>query len=76
MAETHQIRTLSSVGVDNISSKFGGGRPPVAVTNLELPQESLICDSYHCLPENPDCLYLNMVGISIHGSYPFSITMD
>ena len=68
--------TLSSVGVEKISSKFGGYWTPVAGTNLELPQEYPICDFAPCLPEKPDRLYLNMVGIPIHGSYPFSISMD
>ena len=55
--------TLSPVGVENISLKGVGGRPPLAVINFELPQESPICKlSYH-LPENPFIFYLNVVGI-------------
>ena len=39
------------------------GQPPVAVTKLELPQESSICDFSCCSPENPDTLYLEVVGV-------------
>ena len=35
----------------------------MAVTNLELPQESPIFDFSRCSPENPNTLYLNVVGI-------------
>ena len=35
----------------------------VVVMNLELPHESPICDFSCRLPENPDTLYLNAVGI-------------
>ena len=35
----------------------------MTVTNLELPQESPIFDFSRCSPENPNTLYLNVVGI-------------
>ena len=64
MAETiHKSSTLYSVGVEKISSNFGVDRPPVAVKNSELPQESPICDFARRLPENSGSLYLNTVGI-------------
>ena len=35
----------------------------MAVTNLELPQESPIFDCSRCSPENPKTFHLNLVGI-------------
>ena len=40
-----------------------GGRPPAAVTDSEIPQESLICDFACRSPENIDTLYLKVVVI-------------
>ena len=64
MAETLTIAgKLSPVGVENIYLKGGGGRPPVAVKNLVLPQKSPICNFSFRSPESPDSLYLNVVRI-------------
>ena len=64
MADTlTEAGKLSPIGVENISLKGGGGKPPLAVNVFELPQESPICKiSYH-LPENTFIFYLNVVGI-------------
>ena len=64
VAETlTEAGTLYPVGVENISLKGVGGRPPLSVKCFELSQESPICKlSYH-LPENPFIFYLNVVGI-------------
>ena len=53
--------TLSYVGVEKRSPKEGGN--PAVVINLEFPQEYLICYFTCSLPENPENLYLKVVGI-------------
>ena len=65
MAETlTKSIPMSYVGFEKIFSKGGGGgRPPVAGTDSELPTESPIFDFAYRLPENPDSFYLNVVGI-------------
>ena len=55
--------TLSFVGIEKISSKFGGDQLPVVVTNSGFPQESPICIFSRRSPKNPDSLHLNVVGI-------------
>ena len=45
--------------------KGGRGRPPVAVTNSEFPQEFPILDLSCCFPENPDTFYQKIVDIPL-----------
>ena len=64
VAETiTEAGTLSTVGLEKRSSKGRGGRPQAAVADSEIPQETSICDFACRSPENPDTLYLRVVGI-------------
>ena len=55
--------TLSAVGMEKRSSKGGGGRTLEAMANLEIPQGYSVCDFSCLLTENPDTLYVKVVGI-------------
>ena len=56
--------TLSSVGIEKrYSKRGGGGRTPVEVAHSETTEESSVCYFSCHSPENPDTLYLKVVGI-------------